>query len=38
LSAYDGEPELDVGYRRFMELVEGDVSWEDVEMEITLQD
>ena len=31
-------PEQDAWYRRFRELVEGDVSWEDVEMDITLQD
>ena len=28
----------DAWYRRFMEIVEGEVQWEDVEMEITLQD
>jgi hypothetical protein len=32
------DPAQDAWYRRFMELVEGDVSWEDVDLEITLQD
>jgi hypothetical protein len=32
------DPAQDAWYRRFMELIEGDVSWEDVDLEITLQD
>jgi hypothetical protein len=32
------DPAQDAWYRRFLELVEGDVHWEDVQMEITLQD
>jgi hypothetical protein len=32
------DPKQDDWFRRFMELVEGEVRWEDVEMELTLQD
>ena len=36
--ALAADPKQDAWYRRFMALVEGDVSWEDVELEVTLQD
>ena len=36
--ALANDPDQDAWYRRFMEIVEGEVQWEDVEMEITLQD
>lgn len=32
------DPRQDVWFRRMSELVDGEVRWEDVEMEITLQD
>ena len=31
-------PQQDAWYRRMLELVDGDITWEDVEMELTLQD
>jgi hypothetical protein len=31
-------PAQDAWYQRFMELVDGEVRWEDIEAEITLQD
>ena len=36
--ALANDPDQDVWYRRMADLVEGEVRWEDVEMEITLQD
>lgn len=32
------DPRQDAWFRRMSELVEGEVRWEDVELEITLQD
>jgi hypothetical protein len=32
------DPRQDAWYRRMLELTDGDIRWEDVEMEITLQD
>ena len=32
------DPKQDAWYRRFMEIIDGDVAWEDVEMDITVQD
>jgi antibiotic biosynthesis monooxygenase (ABM) superfamily enzyme len=32
------DPAQDTWYQRFAELVEGEVRWEDIEAEITLQD
>lgn len=31
-------PDQDAWYRRLMELVDGEITWEDVEMEMTLND
>jgi hypothetical protein len=36
--ALASDPAQDAWFRRFMELVEGEVRWEDVELDITLQD
>jgi len=36
--ALANDPDQDAWYRRFMDVVDGDVTWEDVEMELSLLD